>query len=229
MKFLKLALCAATASAALSGAAMAQDAPEFSFNLGATSDYVFRGLTQNDKNPAISGGADLATDIFYAGVWASNVDWGIETDVYAGVTPTLGPVSFDLGVIYYGYLDSDIASAAFWEGKIAASIPAGPGTLGIAYQYSPKFFGDTGKADYWELNGEVPVGPATLSGAIGRQSLSVANYGVDGYTTMNVGVGFPIVGPISGDVRYIYTDDDAKIACVGCNVNKVVFSLSASF
>jgi uncharacterized protein (TIGR02001 family) len=229
MKFLKLALCAATASAALSGAAMAQEAPTFSFNVGATSDYSYRGLTQTAKDPAVFGGVDMSAGIFYAGAWASNVDWGIETDVYAGVKPTLGPVTFDLGVIYYGYPDSDIANAAFWEGKIAASIPAGPGSLGVAYYYSPEFFGDTGKADYWELNGSVPVGPATLGGAIGRQSLTVASYGVDGYTTMNAGVTFPIVGPVTGDVRYVYTDDDAKIACVGCSLNKVIFTVKASF
>jgi uncharacterized protein (TIGR02001 family) len=229
MKFFKLALCAATASAALSGAAMAQDAPTFAFNIGATSDYSFRGLTQTAKDPAVFGGADMTAGIFYAGAWASNVDWGIETDVYAGVKPVLGPVTFDLGVVYYGYPDSDIANAAYWEGKIAASIPAGPGSLGVAYYYSPEFFGDTGKADYWELNGSVPVGPATLGGAIGRQSLARSSYGVDGYTTMNAGVTFPIVGPVTGDVRYVYTDDDAKIACVGCSLNKVIFTLKASF
>ncbi len=229
MKFLKLALCAATASAALSGVAMAQDAPTFAFNIGATSDYSYRGLTQTAKDPAVFGGADMTAGIFYAGAWASNVDWGIETDLYAGVKPVLGPVTFDLGVIYYGYPDSDIANAAYWEGKIAASIPAGPGSLGVAYYYSPEFFGDTGKADYWELNGSVPVGPATLGGAIGRQSLARSSYGVDGYTTMNAGVTFPIVGPVTGDVRYVYTDDDAKIACVGCSLNKVIFTLKASF
>ena len=230
MKFLKLALCAATASIALGGVALAQDAgPTVAFNLGVTSDYSYRGLTQTARDPAVFGGADVSSGIVYGGIWASNVDWGIETDVYAGVKPVLGPVTFDLGVIYYGYPDSDIKNAAYWEGKLAASIPAGTGTLGLAYYYSPEFFGKTGKADYYELNGSVPLGKATLSGAIGRQSLTRSSYGVDGYSTINAGVTFPVVGPVTLDLRYVYTDDDAKIACVGCSLNKAIVTVKASF
>ena len=233
MKFLKLALCAAAASAALSGAAMAQDstAPTFAFNVGATSDYLFRGLTQTAKDPAVFGGVDMTAGLFYAGAWASNVDWGVETDLYAGVKPVLGPVTFDLGAIYYGYPDSDIKNAAYWEGKIAASIPAGEGTLGLAYYYSPEFFGKTGKADYYELNASqpLPFGGATISGAIGRQSLAKGSYGVDGYTTMNAGVTIPFLSKLSVDLRYVYTDDDAKIACVGCSSNKFVGTIKATF
>ena len=105
MKLLKLALCAAVASTALGASAMAQDtsAPTFAFNVGATSDYLFRGLTQTAKDPAVFGGVDMTAGLFYAGAWASNVDWGIETDLYAGVKPVLGPVTFDIGAIYYGY------------------------------------------------------------------------------------------------------------------------------
>ncbi len=233
MKFLKLALCAAAASAALSGAAMAQDdtAPTFAFNVGATSDYVFRGLTQTAKDPAVFGGVDMTAGLFYAGAWASNVDWGIETDLYAGVKPTLGPVTFDLGAVYYGYPDSDVSNAAYWEAKVGASIPAGEGSLGLVYYYSPEFFGKTGKADYWELNASqpLPFAGASISGAIGRQSLARSSYGVDGYTTMNAGVTIPFLSKLSVDLRYIYTDDDAKTACVGCSVNKFVGTLKASF
>ena len=232
MKFLKLALCAATATVALGGAAMAQDtAPSFAFNIGANSDYSFRGLTQTAKDPSVFGGVDMTAGMVYAGAWASNVDWGIETDLYAGVKPTVGPITFDLGAIYYGYPDSDIKNAAYWEGKIAASIPAGEGgSLGLAYYYSPEFFGKTGKADYYELNGSVPLGKATLSGAIGRQSLAKRYYGVSGYSTMNAGVTFPVVADkIFIDVRYVYTDDDAKTACVGCSLNKVIGTIKATF
>jgi uncharacterized protein (TIGR02001 family) len=233
MKHLKMALCAAAATVALGGAAMAQDsnAPAFSFNVGATSDYSFRGLTQTAKDPAVFGGADVTAGLFYAGAWASNVDWGMETDLYAGVKPKLGPVTFDLGAIYYGYPDSDIKNAAYWEGKVAASIPAGEGTLGLAYYYSPEFFGKTGKADYYELNGSMPLpfGGASISGAIGRQSLSRGSYGTDGYTTMNAGVTIPFLSKLSLDLRYVYTDDDAKIACVGCSLNKFIGTIKATF
>src|SRR5512138_110851 len=106
MRTLKLALVAAVGSLALAGAAHAADdtGPSFAFNIGANTDYVFRGFSQTDEDPSVFGGIDATIGLGYAGVWVSNVDFGngtdAEFDLYAGVKPTMGPVSFDLGVIY---------------------------------------------------------------------------------------------------------------------------------
>ena len=85
----------------------------YSFNVGVTSDYVFRGVSQSDNDPAIQGGADLSYGILYAGVWASLVDFAdappanAEVDWYGGIKPTwdspFGTINFDFGVIYYSY------------------------------------------------------------------------------------------------------------------------------
>ena len=51
---------------------------EFSFsaNVGLYSDYIFRGYTQTQNEPAIQGGFDVEhSSGLYAGTWASNVDW----------------------------------------------------------------------------------------------------------------------------------------------------------
>lgn len=206
MRTLKIALAAAVGSLALAGAAQAQDGgPTFAFNIGANTDYVFRGLSQTDEDPSVFGGVDATMGIGYAGVWASNVDFGngtdAEFDIYAGIKPTAGPVSFDIGVIYYGYLDQPSGSNEdYWEGKIAASVPAGPATLGVAVYYSPEFFGKTGEAVYYEANAAVAI-PDTkfsVSGALGRQEVDKAF----DYTTWNVGVGFALTDHVSFDVRY---------------------------
>ena len=175
MKVLKLALCAAAASLAMATGAAAQDAvaaPDVSFNVGVASDYVFRGISQTNEDPQIFGGVDMVADIFYAGAWASNVDFGDDTDaeydLYAGVTPTLGPLSTNLGVIYYGYVNApeDAADYDYIEVKAAASIPLGAATLGAATYYSPEFFGETGEAWYTEVNAAVsPMEGFTYSGA----------------------------------------------------------------
>lgn len=206
MRTLKIALAAAVGSLALAGAAQAQDnGPSFAFNLGANTDYVFRGFSQTGEDPSIFGGVDATMGIGYAGVWVSSVDFGngtdAEFDLYAGVKPTAGPVTFDIGVIYYGYLDQPSGpDEDYWEGKIAASVPAGPATLGAAIYYSPEFFGETGDAVYYEANASVAV-PNTklsLSGAIGRQEVDT---GID-YTTWNLGAGYTLTDHISVDVRY---------------------------
>ena len=62
--------------------AKAQDvsAPTVSANVAVTSDYVFRGVSQTQENPALSAGVDLTKSGFSAGAWASNVDFGDDTD-----------------------------------------------------------------------------------------------------------------------------------------------------
>src|SRR5512140_3616978 len=45
-------------------------------NVGITSQYVFRGLTQTDGKPAVQGGFDYAhSSGLYAGTWLSNISW----------------------------------------------------------------------------------------------------------------------------------------------------------
>lgn len=225
MKVLKLALCAAAASLLTAGAASA--APTIAWNMGVASDYVFRGISQTDENPEAFGGVDLTQGMFYAGAWASNVDFGDDTDaevdLYAGVTPTLGPVALNLGAIYYGYVNApDDSDWAYWELKAAGSVPVGPATVGAAFYYSPEFTGHTGEALYSEINGSFsPMEKLTLGGAYGHQSLE----DTDGYNTWNLGATYAVTDHFSADVRYSDTDiDDCDI----CD-ERVYATLKATF
>ncbi len=47
-----------------------------SANIGLTTEYVFRGYSQTAEGAAVQGGFDATCGLFYAGVWASNLDWG---------------------------------------------------------------------------------------------------------------------------------------------------------
>ena len=182
MKFIKLALVAAAASIAMGGAAMAQDDAglKLSYNVGVASDYIFRGISNTNNKGQIFGGVDASYGIGYAGVWTSNVDFGTpnpdqEIDVYAGVKPTVGDVSLDLGVIYYGYSKDKNGAPGqygYTEIKAAASKAFGPATLGAAFYYSPEFPSKGGEAIYVEANGSAPIGEKlTLSGAVGYQTV----------------------------------------------------------
>jgi uncharacterized protein (TIGR02001 family) len=211
MRTLKIALAATVASLAMVGAASAQDSsPKFAFNIGANNDYVFRGISQTDEDLSLFGGVDASfMEIGYAGAWLSNVDFGngtnFEYDLYAGVKPVVGAVTFDLGVIFYGYSGSPNGSNQdYFEGKIAASVPAGPVTLGAALFYSPEFFGKTGDAVYTEINFStaIPDSKFTVNGALGYQQVQ----GPLDYATWNVGVGYAFTDNLSLDVRYHDTD-----------------------
>lgn len=230
MKTFKLALLAAAGALTLGTAAQAQDESAFalSFNVGAASDYVFRGYSQTDEDPQVFGGVDATVgSIGYVGAWVSNVDFGDDTDfefdLYAGVKPTLGPVALDLAVIYYGYAGAPSgASYGYWEGKVAGSVPVGPATVGAAVYYSPDFFGGTGDAVYYEVNSAIAI-PDTkfsVSGALGHQSLK----GNGDYTTWNLGVGFAVTDHIGLDLRYHDTDVAGPLSD-----DRVVVGIKATF
>jgi len=77
---------------------------EFSGNIGITSDYLWRGVTQTDHQAATSGGIDYSHSIgLYAGTWVSNVTSDTEIDLYAGYAGEAAGLSYDLGYIKYHY------------------------------------------------------------------------------------------------------------------------------
>ncbi|MBL8845714.1 MAG: hypothetical protein JNN24_08085 [Hyphomicrobium zavarzinii] len=131
---------------------------EFSWSVNAaiTSDYVFRGVSQSDNDPALQAGIDFAYGILYAGAWGSSIDetflgGNLEIDYYAGIKPVLGPATFDLGILYYTYpgvTEPAKGDAEVVELKIGVSGEILPKLTGSTYFYwSPEAAGDNG--EYW--------------------------------------------------------------------------------
>lgn len=220
-----LASAAAAALLLAAGAASAQNA-EVSFNANVTSDYVFRGFSQTDSDLAFQLGADLTAGAFYAGAWASNVDFGDDTkaefDIYGGVRGETAGYEWDLGLVGYFYADAPGGTDYdYLEFKAAASRAIGPATLGLAAYYSPDFFGLDEAATYVELNGEWAVtDKVSLSGAVGEQYLDVN----DDYATWNLGIGYALNEAVGVDLRYHDTDVDG-----GLSESRIVASLSLGF
>ena len=96
---------------------------ELSFNLGATTDYRYRGISQSNLKPALQGGADYTNNPtgLYAGTWLSTIKWitgdggkgNVELDLYAGKRGDIVPdVSYDVGVLSYVYPNNNLGSIA---------------------------------------------------------------------------------------------------------------------
>ncbi len=122
-------------------------------NIGVTNNYIWRGVTQTDKKPAVSGGLDYSHGSgFYAGTWASNVDFGDDTstevDLYAGFSNSVGDFSYDVGYIFYGYPDgtdvdfSEVMASASWKMI----------SIGISTTAHSDWESDFGDDTYFELN-----------------------------------------------------------------------------
>lgn len=210
----KFLLAAAVAASALvAGAASAEGT--LSYNIAATNNYVWRGISQSDKDAAVQGGIDYANGSFYAGTWASNVDFGsdasLEVDLYAGLKPTVGNWAFDIGAIYYSYPDED--SLNFGELKAGFTHPLGKGSIGGTLYTN----WETLENPYYELNAAYPLTDKwSVSGAFGKQEGDFTAYAgtpkekaYDSYTTWNVGVGYALTKNLSLDVRYWDTGDHA--------------------
>lgn len=217
---LKALLLAAAAIMAVPATVSAQEAETVStsVNFGIASDYIFRGVNQNvSDDPQIFAGIDLSYGIFYAGGWASNVDFGtkagLETDIYAGFKPTLGPVTFDFGLLGYLYPQEDALN--IWELKGAATyaVENGPSFTGSVF-YSPEY-GKDGPS-YWYA--EVAASTAIPGAKIGPFGLSVgASVGtlnaetsplLPDYTNWKLGVTAATENGWAIDVFYTDTDVD---------------------
>lgn len=212
---LKSILLAAAALVAAPAIATAQEAPEFSLsaNVGVASDYVFRGVSQTNGDPQVFGGVDLGYGMFYAGTWASNVDFGdgedLEFDIYAGVKPTLGAVSFDFGILGYLYPQDDVLNT--WEAKAAATytVTDGPSFTGSLF-YSPELGKDGPSYWYYELGVSAPI-PGAKLGPFGLSALaSIGVSDVDGATdtVTNWKLGLTAATEAGWAVDVFYTDTD---------------------
>lgn len=222
MKLLKVTLCAGVAAFAMTGVA---SAAEWSFNLGASNEYMFRGIKQTfgdvtgEDGFQVFGGADVTFDGgFYAGTWLSNTgpsyDNGLEYDIYGGWKSELGPFAVDVGLIFYGYNNSTFNTVNddlnTVELKLAASMPVGPATVGVAAYYTEDLASTSAEALYLEANVAYTFSNmVTFSGAIGQNSCDC--WSPDNYTTWNAGITVPVSDKLTLDGRYVANNDNAQV------------------
>jgi len=126
----------------------AASANEIQANVGLATDYVFRGFSQTDEQPAISGGFDYEFDNGVSiGTWASNVDFGSDTsaeiDLYAGYGFELsGNTTLDLTYVYYVYPDeTDSLNYSEFQASLGLS-----DNFSLGLVYSPDYFGSDDSA-----------------------------------------------------------------------------------
>ena len=189
-----------------------------------TTDYIFRGITQSAKRPAVQGGLDysIADSDFAVGTWVSSIDFGddtnLEWDLFANYNFSLGPLGASIGVIGYVFPYSGIAgpydfvelnvgtdynfgifawsAKAFW----APSLPTSYVTLRNGYHPHSEYFLTTGVS--------VPVAPwLAVGGNLGYQGFSSGKpIGIadDSYTVWDIGATVT-VDKYSLDLRYTDT------------------------
>lgn len=246
LKFAVLAALAAPITAIHAeeapAAASAWDDWSVSANVGLYSDYIWRGVTQTNNEAALQGGFDVEhSSGFYAGVWASNVEWttdggymddnSLEIDAYAGYAFDISDISFDIGVLQYMYPGDSTAGATEVDAtEVYAGLGYDFGYFSAGY-YAYVLVSDEGwgfaNADgtvYHDISAEVPVGETGLS-INGHYGIWVGEGEITGaseYDDWKVGLDYALND--NWNVGVFHTDVDTSIA-----KEETVVYLHASF
>ena len=205
MKFspVTTAACLVLFASATSFAQIKAPEPDYTltYNVGAVSDYRYRGISQTSFKPALQLGVDFAHKSgFYLGAFGSNVDWvkqfngatkgSYEIDLYGGFKGSVtSDIGFDVGLISYQYPgnNSGVANASK---NIVAGAYSNANTnevyLGLSYsvvslKYSRSigdFLGNVNSSgsQYVDLTANFDLGNGfTLTPHVGRQTIPNSN------------------------------------------------------
>ncbi len=227
-------LCGVVLGGSLLLSGMSAYAVEISGNVALNSDYIYRGISQTNENPAISGGFDIAGESgLYAGVWASNVafDGSVEIDVYAGYAGSFSEeVDYDIGVLRYEYPDDAQAGAPDSSfNEIYGSVGFKGVTVGFAY--SSDFFYESGKSVYLYVDYELGLpNDFTLAFHYADQSIDdEVQFGTPDYNEYSIGISKSFM-----DIDYSLTWFDTDLSRTDCFAgsdiceSRIVFGLSKS-
>lgn len=207
-------------------------------NVAVTSDYVFRGISFSDEDPAVQGRVDAShTTGLYAGSFVSTVDkpWGasynqvggdedVEIDLYAGWARRFGDFDdygIDIGVVNYGFGDNpddidwaEAFAAASWR------------------WFSVRFHTDIAgmeMGDYYRGMFRYTFADRyTVKAFAGHFDLDRVLRETDGYSHYGVGVAADFMG-FNVDLTYHDTDSDGEQRYLRFAGDRLVLTVSKRF
>ena len=170
-------------------------ATEVTAYVALTSDYVKRGVTQSDGDPAVQLGGDVRfSNGFFAGAWASTIDISngaarqrdTEVDYYAGYSFDAGDKwAFTAHTVLYSY-PGQTGNVDYGYQEIAISSNYDD-RLWIEYAYTPDLYHTDKSAQNidvyveWPLNGRWSVG-------LGAGHYDTSNLNDSDYTYWQIGL-----------------------------------------
>jgi uncharacterized protein (TIGR02001 family) len=214
MKMKKLStLCLAASTLFAASSAMAWESENgqhsTSASVALSSDYVWRGYSQNDNKPAISGSFDYGhASGLYAGTWASNVNFGddtsIEIDIYAGYASEIGDtgISYDVGLLRYIY-----PGESYNWNELYASLGYSYFSVGVAHSGDVYASGETGIYYSLGFDYDLPMGLA-LSAGYGYYDYD-DDVSEDSPSDYRIGLSTELVG-FGWDLTYTDSDSDGE-------------------
>jgi uncharacterized protein (TIGR02001 family) len=195
---------------------------DIAFGGALMSDYNFRGISQSDRGPSTTTYIETRYTVnpslqLYAGsqYWAVDLPThaSCECDFYAGLRPTVGPLAFDLGFIYYYYpkerqvFDNGVAATFtpsitvltpantdYWEiyGKVSWDAIKDKLNFGANFYYSPDWLGTGAYGFYASGTAKVTMQSFTLDTIMGRKEIGWSISGEVGHYSLGTTTAFPV-------------------------------------
>lgn len=207
------------------GVALAEDGLPISANVGMTSDYLFRGISQTGHDPAIQGGFDFAHDSgFYVGVWGSNVGWiedyqgyasgNMEFDLYGGFRGGFAEdFTYDLGAIQYYYPGTRGAITNADTTELYAALGYKWVTAKYSYVASNGAFGfaNADGSNYLDISASLPVGDTGLTAGAHWGTFSFKNNGAQDYDDWKLSLSYDMGSGMTVGAAYSDTTANAAV------------------
>lgn len=201
---------------------------EFSANVTLASEYIFRGVSLTDEDPAIQGAIDWSHDSgVYLGAWASNIELDsgtIEIDYYGGYAGDLGDsgFSYDVGFVYYTY-PGDENDGDYFEvaAKLGRDFGIVSTTVGAAYVPTGQdAYGDEDAIYVWgDTEVPIPNTPVTAGFHLGYEDFG------SGVNKLDWSAGlYATVEGLDLGIAYVDTDVDGDNSDA-----RVLFTIGKSF
>jgi uncharacterized protein (TIGR02001 family) len=195
---------------------------DLAFNVGAVSDYRYRGISQTRLKPTVQAGIDYSLGGFYVGTWATGIKWikdlggdaSVEVDLYGGYKGEIaGGLGYDVGVLTYQYPSNKLNPSANTT-EVYGALTYGPATLKYSHALTNTFGNADSKNSYYvDLSAGFDVGAGiTLTPHVGYQRISGPLSGVASYTDYSLTVSKDFSGLV------------LSLAAVGTDADKSFYS-----
>ncbi|MFO1265113.1 MAG: TorF family putative porin [Rhodoferax sp.] len=231
ISFTLLGLALASLSVGAVAQTTSQSESTMSFNVGLTSDYRYRAISQSSFKPALQAGVDYAHKSgLYVGAWVSNVSWikdyvgatdgSTEIDFYGGYKAEIAKdVSMEFGAITYQYpgntADKVLANANTTEVYAALTV----GLVTAKYSQSTSNFMANPKSNgsrYLELAATLDLGNGySLTPHIGRQTIPNQADNVGDYTDYALALAKDFGNGLTASLAFVGTNANDAFYRVG--------------
>jgi uncharacterized protein (TIGR02001 family) len=199
------------AAAVLATLPTASFAAGFNWNATLASDYIYRGIDQNDDQPAIQLGAGYGFENgLYVGAWGSNVDFGdgtdTEIDTFIGWAGEVGDsTSLDVQLVRYNYLNEP-AGTDYAYNELITKLGVGE-NLTLTLGYTNDYVNSDETSLYYAANGSWGfAGDYTFNAGLGYTTIGGS---LENFFDYSVGVSRAF-GPATVTLSYVGSDGNAE-------------------